>query len=562
MPKTRKNSSHKMKKTRYRRKHGGTSAPKSTNSGNTENAAAARQRQAEARRQRAIQRAIAEGRREAQQRGNTSISSKTPVQGRREEGKGVSKMKTMKKRQKKAGTGYTIKYVEKNGKRKKYLMKLPMERNTDNSVTLYDYKKGVNHKKFVPVSSFIPSTNPQDGGRKRKTKKHNKKSKHKKSKKTRNYRKKRKTKKHKKKKTRHKKSKHKKSRKNKRRGGSLSAEERKEMNIGRPDGCSQEEIFRCMDHVQQSLLRRNINIIAQSIDQLGVTSDRPNETYEDFMDRFLREPGEKERREFILDILHDLVLNDPEFNRRCLQCPIAQELNLTNPTGSQIDAILIRLFPFLNPYTANQVSRSPAMSPSDLYDSGNESDADDALLARRRPMLRQSAVSGYPSDDESDSGSINSLSDLHQQTMDYENSEDSHINIPRLERQATVGTNLMDAFNEVDGDSNNGNDSDSDSSLLSSFDSPRMSVADSQFTINSGRENLSQRDRNVTQAMWDFDSQMGVYFLVDPTVMPEHDLTNTQGQSIELNSLDAVHEIPFGHIPSAEEVRRLNEEHP
>ena len=352
MPKTRKNSSSKMKKTRYRRKHGGTTAPKGTSSENNGNAAAARQRQAEARRQRAIQRAIAEARREAQQRGDTPISSKTPVQGRREEGKGGSKMKTMKKR---------------------------------------------------------------------KTKKHKKKPKYKKSKKTRNHRKKRKTKKHKKKKSNHKKSKHKKSRKNKRRGGSLSAEERKEMNIGRPDGCSQEEIFRCMDHVQQSLLRRNINILAQSIDQLGVTSDRPNETYEDFMDRFLREPGEKERREFILDILHDLVLNDPEFNRRCLECPIAQELNLTNPTGSQIDAILIRRFPFLNPYTANQVSRSPAMSPSDLYDSGNESDADDALLARRRPMLRQGAVSGYPSDDESDSGSINSLSDLHQQTMNYEN---------------------------------------------------------------------------------------------------------------------------------------------
>ena len=473
-----------------------------------------------------------------------------------------SKMKTIKKRQKKAGTGYTIKYVEKNGKRKKYLMKLPMERNADNSVTLYDYKKGVNHKKFVPVSSFIPDTNPQDGGKKRKTKKHKKKPKHKKSKKKRNHMKKRKTKKHKKRKPRHKKSKHKKSRKNKRRGGSLSAEERKEMNIGRPDGCSREEIFRCMDHVQQSLLRRNINVTAQSIDQLGVTSDRPNETYEEFMERFLREPGEKERREFILDILHDLVLNDPEFNRRCLECPIAQELNLTNPTGSQIDAILIRRFPFLNPYTANQVSRSPAMSPSDLYDSGNESDADDALLARRRPMLRQAAVSGYPSNDESDSGSINSLSDLHQQTMDYENSEDSHINIPTLERQATVGTNLMDAFNEVDnktrwGDIQSDSDSDSDSDS-----EPRMSVADSQFTITSGRENLSEADRDRSQAMWDFDSQMGVYFLVDPTVMPEHDLSNTQGQSIELNSLDAVHEIPFGHIPSIEEVERLNEEYP
>ena len=267
-------------------------------------------------------------------------------------------------------------------------------------------------------------------------------------------------------------------------------------------------------------------------------------------------------KEFILDILHDLVLNDPEFNRRCHQCPIAQELNLTNPTGSQIDAILIRRFPFLNPYTANQVSRSPAMSPSDLHDSGNESDADDALLARRRPMLRQAAVSGYPSDDESDSGSINSSSDLHQQTMDHENSEDSLINIPTLERQATVGTNLMDAFNEVDnktswGDIQSDSDSDSDSDS-----EPRMSVADSQFTITSGRENLIETDRDTSLAMWDFDSQMGVYFLVDPTVMPEYLLDNTQGQSIELNSLDAVHQIPLGHIPSIEEVRRLNEEYP
>ena len=476
----------------------------------------------------------------------------------------IHKKKTIKKRSKKAGSNYTIKYVEKNGQKIKYLMKLPMERNADNSVTLYDYKKGVNHKKFVPVSSFIPATNPQDGGKKRKTRKHNKKKpKHKKSKKTRNHRKtnrnrthgkKRKTKKHKKRK-----SKLNKQKRNKRRGGSLSAEERKEMNIGRPDGCSREEIFRCMDHVQQSLLRRNINILAQSIDQLGVTSDRPNETYEDFMERFLREPGEKERREFILDILHNLVLNDPEFNRRCLECPIAQELNLTNPTGSQIDAILIRRFPFLNPYTANQVYRSPAMSPSDLYDSSDESDADDALLPSPPPMLRQGAVSGYHSDDESDSGSINSLSDLHQQTMDYENSEDSHINIPRLERQATVGTNLIDAFNEVDDNSNNENDSDSDSE---SDSEPRMSVADSQFTITSGRENLSRRDRNITHAMWDFDSQLGVYFLVDPTVIPEHELNNTEGNGIELNSLDAVHEIPFGHIPSIEEVERLNEEYP
>ena len=494
----------------------------------------------------------------------------------------IHKKKTIKKRSKKAGSNYTIKYVEKNGKRKKYLMKLPMERNTDNSVTLYDYKKGVNHKKFVPVSSFIPATNPQDGGKKRKTKKHKKKSKHKKSKKTRNCRKKRKTKKHKKKKSNHKKSKHKKSRKNKRRGGSLSAEERKEMNIGRPDGCSQEEIFRCMDHVQQSLLRRNINILAQSIDQLGVTSDRPNETYEDFMVRFLREPGEKERREFILDILHDLVLNDPEFNRRCLECPIAQELNLTNPTGSQIDAILIRRFPFLNPYTANQVSRSPAMSPSDLHDSGNESDADDALLARRRPMLRQAAVSGYPSDDEEmDSdpegtsammGRLEAAAFPRRQNNDgylsdgsnnsYLNQEDVEMNIPRLERQATVGTNLMDAFNEVDNKTRWG-DIQSDSDSNSDSDSePRMSVADSQFTITSGRENLIETDRDISQSMWDFDSQMGVYFLVDPTVMPEYVLDNTQGQSIELNSLDAVHQIPLGHIPSIEEVRRLNEEYP
>ena len=96
----------------------------------------------------------------------------------------IHKKKTIKKRSKKAGSNYTIKYVEKNGKKIKYLMKLPMERNADNSVTLYDYKKGVNHKNFVPVSSFIPATNPQDGGKKRKTRKHNKKKpKYKKSKK-------------------------------------------------------------------------------------------------------------------------------------------------------------------------------------------------------------------------------------------------------------------------------------------------------------------------------------------------------------------------------------------
>ena len=65
-------------------------------------------------------------------------------------------------------------------------------------------------------------------------------------------------------------------------------------------------------------------------------------------------------------------------------------------------------------------------------------------------------------------------------------------------------------------------------------------------------------NRNRTYAMWDYDSQEGNYFLVDPTVMPEYEYRNNSGGPIEIFSEVSLTQIPSGHIPSMEEVQRLN----
>ena len=65
-------------------------------------------------------------------------------------------------------------------------------------------------------------------------------------------------------------------------------------------------------------------------------------------------------------------------------------------------------------------------------------------------------------------------------------------------------------------------------------------------------------NRNRTYAMWDYDSQEGNYFLVDPTVMPEYEYRNNTGGPIEMFSEVGITQIPTGHIPSIAEVRRLN----
>lgn len=338
-------------------------------------------------------------------------------------------------------------------------------------------------------------------------------------------------------------------------GGRLTPEEKIEMQIGRPDDCDFEQSTECINNLLDSLERNNINIHALSIAQLGLLSDRPNESYEDFVQRFASIPDEKRKREYILDILHNMVYNDPNFDRSCLECPFIEDLNIPNPTGSKIDALIIRHFPFLNPYLIQQSSfnfESPTTRPdlrqgayiSDDDDefpgSDEEEDYDPDTTAAMMARLEAAAFPGIQNnDDYLSDGSDNS----------YLNQEEAQLNIPRIERQVTIGINLMDQFDEVDNSENNTND-------LS--DQPDVSMFARSFEITSGRENLIESDRNRTYAMWDYDSQEGNYFLVDPTVMPEYEYRNNSGGPIEIFSEVSLTQIPSGDIPSMEEVQRLN----
>ena len=247
-------------------------------------------------------------------------------------------------------------------------------------------------------------------------------------------------------------------------GGRLTPEEKIEMQIGRPDNCDFEQSTECINNLLDSLERNNINIHALSIAQLGLLSDRPNESYEDFVQRFASIPDEKRKREYILDKLHNMVYNDPNIDRSCLECPFIEDLNIPNPTGSKIDAIIIRHFPFLNPYPGQQSSfnfESPTTRPDlrqGAYISDNdslfESDDDesiDTLIQRSRHLrARMNEEDGdiTPTDSSPDTMGLSAFLD-----------NDGYSRAPNIERQATIGTNLMDRFDEVDNNSeNNTND--------------------------------------------------------------------------------------------------------
>ena len=339
-------------------------------------------------------------------------------------------------------------------------------------------------------------------------------------------------------------------------GGRLTPEEKKEMEIGRPDGCDDEQSTKCIKDLLDSLERNNINLQALSIAQLGILSDRPNESYGDFVERFSSIPDEKRKREFILDILHNMVYNDPNFDRSCLECPFIEDLKISNPTGSKIDALIIRHFPFLNPYQIQQSSfnfDSPTSRPmlrqgayisddDSLFGSDEEIDSDPEGTSAMMSRLEAAAFPRVQNNDGYLSDGSNSS---------YLNQENAEINIPNVERQATIGANLMDRFNEVDNNTNRNVASESP-------DQSGMSAFSSEFEITSGRENLIETDRNRTHAMWDYDSQEGNYFLVDPRVMPEYEYRNNTGGPIEMFSEVGITQIPTGHIPSIAEVRRLN----